>query len=45
MRSPVQTITRDAGSEVGWPWGAPEGLESHRAVKAASSELASLSYD
>ncbi|KFY24646.1 hypothetical protein V493_05121 [Pseudogymnoascus sp. VKM F-4281 (FW-2241)] len=42
IRSPVQTITRDAGSEVGWL--APEGLESQRAVKAASSELASLPH-
>lgn len=44
MRSPVQTITRDAGSEVASPWEVPEGLESQRAVKAASSELASVSH-
>lgn len=44
MRSPVQTITRDAGSELDWLWEAPEGLESHRAVKAASLELASFSH-
>ncbi|KFY75736.1 hypothetical protein V499_04292 [Pseudogymnoascus sp. VKM F-103] len=44
MRSPVQTITRDAGSVVCWLWAAPEGLQSHRAVKAASSESAPLSH-
>ena len=44
MRSPVQTITRDSGSEVGSLLGAPEDLESQRAVKAASTELASLSH-